>query len=642
MSIEKMFFVNVAGPIKALDYFVIKNVLPYDVQLVNAISILDSVKGLYPFSIKNPYDNVIKKLGKLCENLDIKLEQIDIDDKQINCALDVEPVVEDLSNELSELMKQKEDISNKIKINKRIRKQIIPIKNVDIEINKLFEFEFMKFRFGKMPKDSFKKLNDYVEDLEVIVFKVFEEDDHVFLLYFMPKIVQESIDSLFASLYFERIRISGEVKGHPKEVIKSIDDTLAKLSDEEKEIDKKIDNFYKENYHKITDIYNIINQLDQVFDVRRHVVHSKDAFYLTGWVPQSQLNDFMGKIKEDEDITCIVEEDEAVKKTKPPTKLRNNKFFKPFESLVKMYGTPSYNELDPTPFVAITYLLMFGMMFGDMGQGFVIALLGYYVYKKKGNALGKIGIYAGIASAIFGLFYGSIFGNEELLREIFGFIPMINPMENKQLVLIIAVGFGVLLLIMAMVLNIWNAVKKRKMGQLLFDRNGITGLIFYLALIYLILSKVLISDYKIAAWQILLLIVVPLILIFLSHPLGNLIEKKKHILPEDKGGYFIEAIFELIETLLAILSNTISFIRVGAFALNHVGFFLAFHMMADMVGGTGSIFVMIFGNILIICLEGLIVGIQGLRLEYYELFSRFFSGEGISFNPFKIKDKQAT
>lgn len=642
MSIEKMFFVNVAGPIKALDYFVIKNILPYDVQLVNAISILDSVKGLYPFSIQNPYDNVIKKLNKLCENLDIKSEQIDIDDKQINCALDVEPVVEEMSNELDALIKQKEDIKNRIKINQRIRKQIIPIKNVDIEINKLFEFEFMKFRFGKMPKDSFEKLSHYVEDLEVIVFKVFEEEDHVFLLYFMPRIVQESIDSLFASLYFERIRISGEVKGHPKEVIENIDETLDNLADEEKQIDNKIDNFYKENYDKITDIYNIINQLDQVFDVRRHVVHSKDAFYLTGWVPKSQLDDFMGRIKEDDDITCIVEEDEAVKKTKPPTMLRNNKFFKPFESLVKMYGTPSYNELDPTPFVTITYLLMFGMMFGDLGQGLVIALLGYYVYKKKGSTLGKIGVYVGIASGIFGIFYGSMFGNEEILRGILGFIPMINPMENKQLILIIAVSFGVFLLILAMVLNIWNAFKKRRMGQLLFDRNGITGLVFYLALIYLILSKVLRTDYSISPWQIILLIVVPLILIFLSYPLGNIIEKRKHILPEDKGGFFIEAIFELIETLLAILSNTISFIRVGAFALNHVGFFMAFHMMADMVGGTGSVIVMILGNILIICLEGLIVGIQGLRLEYYELFSRFFSGEGISFNPFKIKDKQAT
>ena len=642
MSIEKMFFVNIAGPIKALDYFVIKNILPYDVQLVNALSILDSVKGLYPFSIQNPYDNVIKKLGKLCQNLDIKLEQIDIDDRQINCALDVEPVVEELSKELEELLKQKEELNNRALINKRIKKQIIPIANVDIEINNLFEFEFMKFRFGKMPKVSFEKLSHYVEDLEVIVFKVFEEDDHVFLLYFMPNMVQESIDSLFASLYFERIRISGKVKGYPKEVLKSIDETLEQISQEDKEIDKQIDQFYKDNYHKITDIYNIINQLDQVFDVRRYVVHSKDAFYLTGWVPNSQLDDFMETIKENGDITCIVEEDEAVKKANPPTKLRNFKFFRPFESLVKMYGTPSYNEIDPTPFVAITYLLMFGMMFGDMGQGLVIALLGYYVYKKKGKSLGKIGIYVGIASALFGIFYGSVFGNEELLRNYLGFIPMINPMENKQTILIMAVAFGVFLLILAMILNIWNAIKKRKIGMLLFDRNGITGLIFYLALIYLILSKVLLADYKISSWQIILLIILPLVLIFLSHPLSNLIEKKKNILPQDKGGYFIEAIFELIETLLAILSNTISFIRVGAFALNHVGFFLAFHMMADMVGGTGSILVMIVGNILIICLEGLIVGIQGLRLEYYELFSRFFSGEGINFNPFKIKDKQAT
>jgi V/A-type H+-transporting ATPase subunit I len=95
-----------------------------------------------------------------------------------------------------------------------------------------------------------------------------------------------------------------------------------------------------------------------------------------------------------------------------------------------------------------------------------------------------------------------------------------------------------------------------------------------------------------------------------------------------------------VETVLAILSNTISFMRVGAFALNHVGFFMAFRMLSDLVGGSGSVFVMIFGNVLIIILEGLIVGIQGLRLEYYELFSRFFKGDGEVFTPFYITNEK--
>jgi V/A-type H+-transporting ATPase subunit I len=642
MAIEKMFFVNIAGPVRKLDYFVIKNILPYDVQLVNAISILESVKGLYPFSIQNPYENVIKKLNKLCENLDIDVKQMDMDDRQINCALlDVEPIIVDLNNELVNLQNKKEEISNNIKKRKRIKKQIIPIQNVDIEINKLFDFEFMKFRFGKMPKDSFDKLKNYVEDLDVLVFKVFEEDDSVFLFYFMPRLVRESIDSLFASLYFERIRISEDVDGCPKEVINNMDGALIELEKQKKEAEDNIKTFYKEHYDKIVDIYNIINQLDQVFDVRRYAVHSKEAFYITGWIPQSQLDEFMCNIKQDEDITCIVEEDEAIKKIKPPTKLKNNILIKPFEALVNMYGTPSYNELDPTAFVAITYLLMFGMMFGDVGQGFVIALLGYYIYKKNENSIGKIAMYAGFMSAIFGVFYGSVFGNEELLRKHLSFIPMINPMESKQVVLAIAVGFGVVLIILAMILNIKNSSMNKKYGKLLFDRNGLAGLIFYLALIYFALSMFFRENYKIQGWQILLLIVVPLILIFLAHPLDNIISKRK-IFPDDKSGFFIETIFELLETLLAILSNTISFMRVGAFALNHVGFFLAFHMLADMVGGTGSILVMLFGNILIICLEGLIVAIQGLRLEYYELFSRFFNGEGVAFKPFKIKNRQIT
>ena len=130
-----------------------------------------------------------------------------------------------------------------------------------------------------------------------------------------------------------------------------------------------------------------------------------------------------------------------------------------------------------------------------------------------------------------------------------------------------------------------------------------------------------------------ILIGVSLVMIFLQEPLGKLAAKKKDWMPKEKGGFFVEAFFETFEILLSFVTNTVSFLRVGAFALNHAGMMSVVVMFMYSLGTGGSIAVTLFGNLLVIGLEGLIVGIQVLRLGFYEMFSRFYSGDGREFKP---------
>ena len=153
---------------------------------------------------------------------------------------------------------------------------------------------------------------------------------------------------------------------------------------------------------------------------------------------------------------------------------------------------------------------------------------------------------------------------------------------------------------------------------------------FYFAAIIVGLSLFLNFGFQIAPWLIGICLVVPLVLIFLQEPLSLLVEKKKDWMPKQKGMFIVEKFFELFEILLSFVTNTMSFIRVGAFALNHVGMMSVVFLLSDMAQG-GSIVVQVLGNALVIGLEGLIVGIQVLRLEYYEMFSRFFVGDGKEF-----------
>ena len=640
--VEKMHFVNIAGPIKILDTFVIQNVVPHEIQLVNAYNILDTVKGIRRFDDPNPYKNLMEKVRKLGEVAGITFEYDDDAPVTIMPTSLIEPEVDGYERQLETIRHISGSLKGELAHKEQLRKQIEPIRNLKVEVQNFFDFDYMKFRFGSMPVDSFEKLNAYVTEMDCIVYEISREGDEVFLMYFMPRSKRWNIDSLFASMFFKRIRISADIHGYPNDALEQLDEEIHDLRFRVAELDEEASVYVQANLHRLDELYTFIVQLDSVFDVRNLAVRTNDAFYLTGWIADSQLKSFRQEVDLIPQLTCIVEDDETVRSVKPPTKLRNPRFFQPFESLVKMYGTPSYNEVDPTIFIAITYLLFFGIMFGDVGQGLIVSLAGFLLYKKTGNNLGRMGMSLGIASVVFGFVYGTIFGNEHLLGDLFGYTP-INPMNVMVEILVVTVIFGVVLIIGAMLINMKNIYSADNIGKLITDRNGLAGLTFYLAVLAVAASTY--YQVEVSPALILLFIVAPMIIIFLGHPIANYINHGSEIFPKDKGGFFIEAVFELIETLLAFLSNTISFLRIGAFALNHVGFFLAFHMLSEIVGksaGTaGSVVVMILGNILIIVLEGLIVGIQGMRLTYYELFSRFFEGGGTEFKPFKIKKTES-
>ena len=139
---------------------------------------------------------------------------------------------------------------------------------------------------------------------------------------------------------------------------------------------------------------------------------------------------------------------------------------------------------------------------------------------------------------------------------------------------------------------------------------------------------------------IILCIVFPLLLIFLREPLSKWMAKRKDLKPEDGvGGFIITNFFELFENVLSYITNTVSFLRVGGFILSHAGMMAVVLTLMEMIGGFGSPIVFVIGNIFVMAMEGLIVGIQVLRLEFYEIFSRFYEGDGKEFRPVVVSYK---
>lgn len=238
----------------------------------------------------------------------------------------------------------------------------------------------------------------------------------------------------------------------------------------------------------------------------------------------------------------------------------------------------------------------------------------------------------GISSMFFGALYGAVFGFEDIIPAL-----LIKPFENINTVLAGAVAVGICLILISYVYGIINCVKRKDVKEGLFGKDGLVGLLFYLCLLVLVGGQFL--GKTIIPMEIgVVIVLLSIALMIFKEPLTNYILKKRPLHEEDVSGYYIEGIFSIIETLLSMLSGTVSFIRVGAFALTHVGLFIAFETIGKLIGTTaGNIIVLIIGNVIIIGLEGLIVFIQGLRLQYYELFSRYYKGEGKEFKPVKIK-----
>lgn len=639
VMIEKMKFLSITGPKADIDRMTETYLSKYEIHLENALSELTEVASLSPFLEINPYKEALSTIDSFYEQLEdpsqISPEPMDIE-KAIKTVRAVQDGFRCLEEEKSRLQSEHAEILDPLKI-------IRPFKNLNFDVSEILNFKYIHYRFGRIEKQYLQKFEKYIYDnLDTLFIKCGEDEMYVYGVYFVPEHQAHKVHAVYSSMHFERIFIPNEYHGTAAEAFEKLDTRhreIHKALDANKEASRK---FLQDNSTKIVSAKAALDACSSSFDIRKLAACTPgdtNTFYiLCGWMTEKDALAFQKDIQNDEKIFCLMEDQKAPATQKPPTKLRNPKLFKPFEMYVKMYGLPAYNEMDPTWFVAITYSFIFGAMFGDVGQGLVLFLGGLFLYKTKKMDLAGIISCAGVFSVFFGFMYGSFFGFEDVLKAIW--LKPMNQMMDVPLVgrlnavFVIAIGFGMFIILICMVFNIINSIRRGDTEKTWFDSNAVAGLVFYGSIVLTI--GLFISGKKLPAAAILVIMFgVPLLLMFLKEPLTNLVEKKSKILPEQKGMFFVQSFFELFEVLLSYLSNTLSFLRIGAFAVSHAAMMEVVLMLAGATnGGSPNWIVVVLGNIFVCAMEGLIVGIQVLRLEYYEIFSRFYAGNGREFKPF--------
>lgn len=510
---------------------------------------------------------------------------------------------------------------------------------LDIDLYAVLHTETIKVRFGRLPKESYEKLNLYNSNPYVMFFPGAESDNYYWGMYFAPKEFADTVDRIFTCLYFERMQIP-EAAGTPEEIVQNLTARRAATEAKLKQLETQLEEIRKYDAGPIQRLYAQLYRRDYCFNIHKYAVQYRDnTILLTGWIPADCEEAFLEAMHPIPGIDCTIERAEETAGHPVPVKLKNFSLFRPFEFFVDMYGLPRYNQMDPTAFVAITYSLLFGIMFGDVGQGLVVALVGWLMWRLKRMAIGRILIPCGISASLFGFVYGSVFGFEHLLDPMYhslGFAEKpVDVMESRTAVTIMvgAVALGIALTLFSICLNIYSGLKERNFERAIFGQNGLAGFVFLAALTVGFGGKLAFGWDILTLPYILLLIVLPLLLIFLREPLGKLLEGDKHWMPESWGEYILQNFFEEFEILLSYMSNVVSFLRVAAFVLIHAGMMMAVFALANLFGSVGYTITVILGNLLVMGMEALLVAIQVLRLEYYELFSRYYEGDGKAFAP---------
>lgn len=342
---------------------------------------------------------------------------------------------------------------------------------------------------------------------------------------------------------------------------------------------------------------------------------------LSGWIPRRQLDELRETLDARLHGRYWLDPRElaAGDAAEVPSLVRYPGWLTPFVPLVKSYGVPRYGEFDPALPFAVTYLLLFGAMFGDIGHGAAILLLALAFVRRLGQ-MAWIGVAAGAVSMLFGFFYGSVFGYEDIVSP-----RWLSPLHDPIRVLTIAVTFGVGFIVFTLLVNVRNKWAAGRGGEALFDSSGLAGLAFYLGAVGILASLAGVVDVAQTAW------------ILAGLGIAGVAAFKWHETRAGLGERMLVTFIETLETAINLFSNTLSFMRVAAFSLNHVALALAVFTLAHGLGMVGHGITLVLGNVVIIVLEGGIVAIQALRLMYYEGFSRFFSGDGRAFVPLRIE-----
>jgi V/A-type H+/Na+-transporting ATPase subunit I len=598
------------------------------------------------------YSILERRVQSITQALDVK--QLPMKKHEQADPLDVESTrltVDEIEREVKSLVEGINAENKNIEHLGSMLQQLTALSTVNLDFSQMNGSRYIHSILGMMPHDNIDRLRTSLSRIPFVLYVLSQQQQKAVVWLAASSENAEVLNRASKSAYLDPLNLPEGMKGTPAQLIDSINVSIAESKAKIVKLQEQIQKVRDDRQEQVADLLWDLRSSHMTMNAIGRYGKLKYTYVIVGWLYSNYLPGLKENLRKisSEVIIEARNADRSKESNEVPVALNNPSLFRPFQSTVTTYAQPKYNELDPTPLVAILFPLLFGAMFGDVGHGALIAIFGALVMSKKVKflrmfgGLGPVLLACGISATIFGFLYGSVMGYEEILHPLW-----LAPTKSIMSILIIAIGAGVIVLVMGFLTNIYNMLRIKNFAHAFFGHNGFIGLGLYLSLIGWALPIVgtifpipaALSNLPLPKNFFMILLLAFAALVMFSEVFIRLIEGHRPLVDGGVGIYFAQAFFELFEVLISFLSNSLSFVRVGAFAVAHGNLAAVFFILAKMVGPNGGVgywIMYLVGLVFIVGFEGLIVYIQTTRLTYYETFGKFFTGGGKQFEPLSIK-----
>ena len=461
----------------------------------------------------------------------------------------------------------------------------------DFDFSRLANRNFIHWTVGLVPIQGLEKLAESLSQVNYALLEIGPSGEQMLILLFGLKKDWSVLERALKGALFQPLEVPSGLTGTVQQNVSSLEAELVSLEEKRQDLGQQRETFQKKFREELLHVRERIIAARQILSARRFFGKIDKSYLITGWIPERlcpALEEELQRITEGQVIFEKVDPEDIREVRegiiKIPILFNNPILISPFEKLTNLYGTPRYKEVEPTIFFALSFLALFGMMFGDVGQGLVLFLLGYLIFRRFYRYMdyGIILMECGLVSTLFGFLYGTVFGLENIIPALW-----FRPLDNITYLVKIALILGVALVSLGLVLNLVNAIRLKEYDKLL-GASGFAGALLYwmaagLAVKYLLTGRVEPEELSLLGW-----VTAALVIIMILHrPLFRLLWQRgsPSLSPEATGWVtdLMESIVEVFDDLLQFVTNTISFIRVAAFALSHTALFIAVFSIAKVL-----------------------------------------------------------
>jgi V/A-type H+-transporting ATPase subunit I len=528
-------------------------------------------------------------------------------------------------------------IDEELSILQHLHHMLTILNRFKISLEALEEMRFIYVTVATVPSKNIPELGTALSSYPAIFHhrSIKKGQDFVFIAASLKH--EDEIEKILKSHHAEKFQLPKGVPKRSSDALEEVEIRTKELLHNKEVVLGSLEKLAAENRQRLLALKETAKNVFNMLNTKKKSLETKRLVTVRGYIPKERLEELERKIDDKLDTALVIKK-EFFDSQDPPTKIRNCSFIKPFETITKLYGFPHYDEIDPTPLIAITFPLIFGFMFGDVGHGLVLLTvglaLGILIKNNEGiRNFSWILAACGIGAIFAGLLFGEFFG-----KQIFS--PLwFSPFENVTEFLIFSLVIGIIQIMSGFVLDFINFVLKRNILDAI--ATALPKILFYAGGIYLIMVYQL--NFGLWLGGPILFPLIPFVFLIFGKLLIIRCLKALGHPPKSSGRQdsLLERVFESGDLVTRLLSNTMSYARILALLMAHWALILVTYTISDMVFPTpilgivlGSI-IIVGGNIFVIAFEGLIVFIHTLRLHFYEWFSKFYQGTGVAFSPFK-------